>query len=214
MDQPVLDISLFVDNIVFRYSNLAALINYSATFAVTFLLSIYLQYIKGFTPEHAGLILVTQPIMQIIFSPLAGSLSDKAEPRVVASAGMAATAAGLVLLAFLGPNTALVFIVITLVVLGIGFGFFSSPNMNAVMSSVEKRFYGVASGTVGTMRLTGQMLSMGVAMLLFALYLGRVQITPEYYPIFLKCMKKAFVIFAALCFLGIIASIARGKTHS
>jgi len=213
VDQPVLNIALIRDNIVFRYSNLAALINYSATFAVAFLLSLYLQYVKGFTPEHAGLILVTQPILQILFSPLAGSLSDRAEPRVVASAGMAATATGLVLLAFLGAHTPLAYIVISLAFLGVGFGFFSSPNMNAVMSCVEKKFYGVASGMLGTMRLTGQMLSMGVAMLLFALYIGRVQIIPEHYPVFLKCMKTAFVIFAGLCFLGIFASIARGKTH-
>ena len=213
VDQPILDIALFRDNIVFRYSNLAAFINYSATFAVAFLLSLYLQYIKGFTPEHAGLILVTQPIMMIICSPLAGSLSDRIEPRVVASAGMAATAAGLALLSLLGSNTALTFILVSLGILGVGFGFFSSPNTNAVMSSVEKRFYGVASGTLGTMRLTGQMLSMGLALLLFALYIGRVQITPEYYPVFLKCMRTTFVICAALCFLGIFASIARGKTH-
>ena len=213
VDQPILDIALFRDNIVFRYSNLAAFINYSATFAVAFLLSLYLQYIKGFTPEHAGLILVTQPIMMIICSPLAGSLSDRIEPRVVASAGMAATAAGLALLSLLGTNTALTSILVSLGILGVGFGFFSSPNTNAVMSSVEKRFYGVASGTLGTMRLTGQMLSMGLALLLFALYIGRVQITPEYYPVFLKCMRTTFVICAALCFLGIFASIARGKTH-
>lgn len=213
VDQPVLDINLFRHNIVFRYSNLAALVNYSATFAVAFLLSLYLQYIKGFTPEHAGLILVTQPIMMIICSPLAGSLSDRVEPRVVASAGMAATAAGLALLIFLGTHTGLIFIVISLGILGVGFGFFSSPNINAVMSSVEKKFYGVASGTLGTMRLTGQMFSMGVALLLFALYIGRVQITPEYYPVFLKCMKTAFIICSGLCFLGIFASIARGKTH-
>jgi EmrB/QacA subfamily drug resistance transporter len=212
-EQPVLNIGLFKNNSVFRFSNLAALINYSATFAVMFLMSLYLQYIKGFTPEHAGLILVIQPIFQIICSPVAGNLSDRIEPRVLASAGMAVTAAGLVLLTFLGSGTALVFIATTLAMLGLGFGFFSSPNINAVMSSVEKKFYGVASGMLGTMRLTGQMFSMGMTLLLFALFIGRVPITPENYPLFLKSMKTAFTISAVLCFAGIFASIARGKTH-
>ena len=101
-----------------------------------------------------------------------------------------------------------------LVVLGLGFGFFSSPNTNAVMSSVEKSALGVASGMLGTMRLTGQMMSLAIALLLFALYIGRVQITPEYYPSFLTSMRTAFIISAVLCFAGIFASVARGRTHT
>jgi len=211
--QPVLNISFFRNNTVFAFSNLAALINYSATFAVAFLLSLYLQYVKGFPPEHAGLILIAQPVVMVIFSPIAGSLSDRIEPRIVASIGMALTTAGLVMLIFLNNVTGLPFILASLVTLGLGFGFFSSPNINAIMGSVERKFYGVASGTLGTMRLTGQAFSMGMVLLLFALYIGRVQITPEYYPLFLKSMKTAFSISAALCFAGIFASIARGRTH-
>ncbi len=210
---PVFDIKLFVGNVVFTFSNLAALINYSATFAVGFLLSLYLQYTKGLSPGSAGLILVSQPIVMAIFSPLAGRLSDKIEPRIVASAGMTLTVIGLLLLIFLSPNTTLTFIIFNLILLGFGFALFSSPNTNAVMSSVEKRCYGVASATLGTMRLTGQMLSMGIAMLVFALYIGRAQITPENYPAFLTSAKTAFIIFAVLCFGGIFASLSRGKVR-
>jgi EmrB/QacA subfamily drug resistance transporter len=210
---PVLEVGFFRHNTVFAFSNLAALINYSATFAVAFLLSLYLQYVKGFSPEHAGLILIAQPVVMVICSPIAGSLSDRIEPRIVASIGMTLTTAGLVMLAFLNNVTGLPFILASLIVLGLGFGFFSSPNVNAIMGSVERKFYGVASGTLGTMRLTGQAFSMGMALLLFALYIGRVQITPEYYPLFLKSMKVAFSISAGLCFGGIFASIARGRTH-
>lgn len=208
---PVLNIGLFRNNTVFALSNLAALINYSATFAVGFLLSLYLQYIKGLSPQNAGLILVAAPVVQAVFSPLAGRLSDRIEPRIVASAGMGLTSVGLVLLTFLGEKTSLGFIVASLVVLGFGFALFSSPNTNAVMSSVEKRFYGVASGMLATMRQVGMTFSMGMAMLLFALYIGRVQITPEYYSLFLRSVNVAFVIFASLCFAGTFASLARGK---
>ena len=210
---PVLRIELFRHNIVFAFSNLAALINYSATFAVSFLLSLYLQYIKGFRPGKAGLILIAQPVMMAVFSPLAGFLSDKIEPLIIASIGMTLTTIGLVMLIFVNADASIGFIVASLIVLGLGFGFFSSPNTNAVMGSVERKFYGVASGMLGTMRLTGQAFSMGISLLLFALFIGRVQITPEYYPLFLKSMKAAFMIMAALCFLGIFASIARGKTR-
>jgi len=210
---PLLNTELFLHNMTFAFSNVAALINYSATFAVTFLMSLYLQYIKGFTPQHAGMVMIAQPVVMAVFSPFAGKLSDKIEPRVVASIGMAFTSAGLALFMFVDRETHLGFIVMGLVLLGFGFALFSSPNTNAVMSSVEKRFYSVASATLGTMRLIGQMLSMGIAMVIFSLHIGSGRFTPEYYPLFLTSMKTAFSIFAALCFGGIFASLARGKVR-
>jgi MFS family permease len=210
---PVLNVNLFRHNIVFAFSNLAALINYSATFAVSFLLSLYLQYIKGFSPDRAGLVLISAPLVQAVFSPLAGRLSDRIEPRVLASLGMAISAAGVVMLIFLGHGTSLAFIVVSLVILGFGFALFSSPNTNAVMSSVENRYYGVASATLATMRQVGMTLSMGIAMLLFAVYIGRVQITPEYYDAFLKSVRVAFIVFGCLCLGGIFASLARGRVR-
>jgi len=210
---PLLNMNLFRSNRVFAFSNLAALINYSATAAVGFLLSLYLQYVKGLSPQNAGLVLISQPVIQAIFSPLAGRLSDRVESRVVASAGMGLTTLGLALLAWLSQATSFAFIMATLVILGLGFAFFSSPNTNAVMSAVEKRFYGVASATVATMRLLGQMFSMAVAMLLLALFVGKVQITPERHAAFLASLRVAFSVFAALCFVGIFASLARGRMH-
>ena len=211
---PVFEINLFKTNRVFAFSSLAALIHYSATFAVTFLLSLYLQYIKGLTPQSAGAVLISQPVMMAIFSPFAGKISDTVEPRVIASFGMGLTAAALILLTFVTKDTTVMYIIISLLLLGIGFGIFSSPNMNAIMSSVEKRFYGIASGAVGTMRLLGQMFSMGIATLLFALIIGRAQITEAYYPAFIKCVKVAFIIFSVLCFIGIFFSLVRGKLRN
>ncbi len=208
---PLLDITLFRHNTVFLFSNLAALINYSATFAVSFLLSLYLQYIKGLSPLHAGVILVAQPVVQAIFSPFAGTLSDRIEPRIVASIGMSLTAFGLGLLILINNQTHILFIVVVLFALGLGFALFSSPNTNAIMSSVEQKFYGVASGTLATMRITGQMLSMGIVMLIFALHMGDVSITPAEYPSFMGSMHSSLIILSLLCFGGIFASFARGK---
>lgn len=210
---PVLDMGLFKANKAFALSNIAALVNYGATFAVGFLLSFYLQYIKGLSPQSAGIVLVSQPIVQAIFSPVAGSLSDRVEPRIVASTGMAMTAVGLFLLALLQESTPLLYIVMSLIILGFGFALFSSPNTNAIMSSVESRLYGVASATLGTMRLIGQMLSMGIAMLLFALYMGKVEILPVCYPLLLKSTKVAFTIFGFLCVGGTFASLIRGNVR-
>ncbi|MDY6892529.1 MAG: MFS transporter [Chloroflexota bacterium] len=214
VQSPVLHIDLFRRNVVFAFSNLAALINYSATFAIGFLLSIYLQMVKGFPPQIAGLILIAQPVVMAVVSPVAGRLSDRIEPRVLASAGMGITAVGLAFFIFLDGQTSMVFLIAGLVIVGLGLAIFSSPNTNAVMSSVDYRFLGVASATLATMRQIGMMLSMGIVMMLLALFIGRVQITPEYHDLYVKAMRVAFIVFAVACFGGIFASLARGNVRN
>jgi EmrB/QacA subfamily drug resistance transporter len=211
---PVFEVRLFNQNKLFTFSSLAALINYSATFALTFLLSLYLQYIKNIPPQYAGSILIAQPIMMAVFSPLAGRLSDKIEPRLIASAGMMMTAIGLFSFVFIGAGTSKVLIVLTLAFLGFGFSLFSSPNMNAIMSAVESRHFGIASGTVATMRLLGQMTSMAITMVVFAIFIGREPISPSNYDQFLKSVRVAFLIFSSLCTIGILFSMFRGEVRS
>lgn len=210
---PVFEVRLFNQNRLFTFSSLAALINYSATFALTFLLSLYLQYIKNIPPQYAGSILIAQPIVMAIFSPLAGRLSDSVEPRLIASAGMTMTAIGLFSFVFIGAETSTIIIVLTLAFLGFGFSLFSSPNMNAIMSSVERKHFGIASGTVATMRLLGQMASMAITMVLFAIFIGREPISPANYDQFLKSVRLSFLIFSLLCSIGILFSMLRGEVR-
>jgi EmrB/QacA subfamily drug resistance transporter len=208
---PILNMRLFTNNKVFAFSNLAALINYAATFAVTFLLSLYLQYIKALKPSDAGIVLVTQPILMTLVASFSGRLSDKFDPRILSSAGMGIIVVGLGMLAFITQNTQNAYLIACLVILGTGFGMFSSPNTNAVMSSVEKRYLGVASATIGTMRLAGQMISMAVATLVLHAFLGESKIVPANYSLFITSTRIVFAIFAVLCVFGVFASLARGK---
>jgi len=208
---PVLDVRIFLGNKVFALSNLAALISYSSTYAVTFLLSLYLQYTQNLTADKAGLILIAQPVMMALISSLSGRLSDTIEPRIVASIGMAITTTGLFLLIFLSAITPLWYLIVSLVIIGIGYGLFTSPNTNAVMSSVEQKVYGVANGIIGTVRLLGQILSMGIATMIFSIIIGHVIITPDYYPQFMTSLSVAFTFFTVFCFFGIFASLVRGK---
>lgn len=211
---PVFDIRLILQNRIFAFSGLAALINYSATSAIGFFISLYLQYLKGLDARAAGLIMISQPIAMTILSPVAGRLSDRMNPGVIASAGMGLTAVGLIFLCFITQTTPDYFIVLLLVLMGIGFGLFSSPNSNAIMSSVERRHLGVASGVVGTMRMIGQMMSMGIAMMLISLYIGKETINPKTYPGLIAGMRTGFLIFSGLSFLGIFASLARNSKLS
>ena len=210
---PVLDLNLFRHSRAFTFSGLAALLEYSPVLAVSFLISLYLQYVKGFDPESAGLVLVVMPAASAIVAPLAGRLSDRIEPRIIASVGMALTAIGVAIFGFLNEKTPLELIIGNLVLVGFGQALFSSPNTNAIMSSAPKTAYGVASAIVATMRQIGFVLGMGVAMLMLALYIGRIQITPEYYLLFQESARASFIILAILCFCGIFVSLARGKVR-
>jgi MFS family permease len=172
---------------------------------VAFLLLPYLQNVRGFGAQDAGLLLVVQPIVQAVVSPFAGRLSDRVPPRLVASAGMAVIVLGLVALALIGPGTPLSWIGGGLATLGVGFGLFSSPNTSAVMGSVGRAQYGVASATLATVRMTGQAFSMGIAMLVFALA------GSDGGTVGLPALRVSFAVFAGLCLLGTFASLARGK---
>lgn len=211
LDSPVLNIRLFTQNRIFALANLSALINYAATFAMSFMLSLYLQYVKGMEAREAGMILIAQPVMMALVASFSGRLSDKMNPRILAAIGMAISTLGLLILSFIGSDTSNLYIVSGLVVLGIGFGMFSSPNTNVVMSSVDKKSYGIASATVSTMRNTGMMFSMAIASLVIHSFLGDARISIENLPQFILSTKLVFGIFTALCFAGVFASLARNK---
>jgi len=209
---PLFDITLISRNRVFAFSSLAALIHYAATSAIGFFLSLFLQYIKDLGPRDAGFVLMSWPVTMALISPLAGKLSDHHNPGVLASIGMAISAVGLVMLCFLTPQTSVAFIVAVLLIMGAGFSLFSSPNSNAIMSSVEKRQLGNASGMLGTMRNVGQTFSMAIALMLLALYMGNEKINPGNYLQLMNSMKVGFIVFSILCFAGIFASLARNKS--
>jgi MFS family permease len=215
VEHPVLNIRLFRNNRVFAFSNLAALINYAATFAITFVLSLYLQYVKGLQPRDAGLLLITQPAVMAATASFAGKLSDKIDPRFLSSLGMGIISVGLVFLCFLESNTGNGFLIASLVIVGLGFGTFSSPNTNSVMGSVEKKYLGIAAATVSTMRVLGQIFSMAIATMVFYIFLGNSKISGNNLAQFMQSARVLFIIFAVLCFLGIFISLSRGgkKLH-
>jgi EmrB/QacA subfamily drug resistance transporter len=209
--RPVLETKLFTRNRLFAFSNLAALINYSATFSIIFLLSLYLQKVKGLAPRDAGTILVAQPIVMAIFSPFAGRLSDRIQPRYLATIGMTICTLGLAAFAFLSESTPIGIIVFLLLWVGLGFALFSSPNMNTIMSSVDKTQLGLASGTSSTMRVVGQIISMTIATIFFAVFFQKQSVEIVSNPIFLKALKMGFITSAIISLAGIYFSFSRGK---
>jgi len=200
---PILKTDIFKKNKAFTMATMAALINFSATFGVAFLISLYLQNVRGFSALYTGEIMLVQPALQIICSLLSGRLADKKDPQSIASVGMAITVVGLIMLVFIQKDTSLSYIMAAFGVLGIGFGIFSSPNTTAAMNAAEKKYFGVASSLLWTMRLMGQIISMSITMIVFTLIAKGAAVTTEDSGLFLQSMKVILIIFAFLCFIGI-----------
>lgn len=210
-ESPLLNLKALIGNVTFLFSCVAALIQYAATFALGFLVSLQLQVGRGMSAQEAGWILLAQPAMMALFSPLAGTLSDKVQPRILASAGMGISALGLLAFVWIDPTTSLVVVAGTLALVGFGFALFSSPNSNSVMSSVAPPLFSLASSFLSTMRTVGQSFSMAVTTLVVASFVGNAQLNAAVAEPLQQATSLAFVLFAGLCALGVAASMARGN---
>ncbi|MCP4114515.1 MAG: MFS transporter [Desulfobacteraceae bacterium] len=208
---PILHVRLLFSNRVFAFSNLATLINYAASFGLTFFLSLYLQAVKGLSPQAAGGVLIVQPIVQAILAPLSGLLSERVQPARISTLGMIVCALGLAVACTLGRDTPLWMVMAMLSIMGLGFALFSTPNMLTVMGSVEARHYGTASSLVGTMRSFGMLVSMTAVTAIVSFYMGARVIEPGTLDLFLRSLHVAFMGFSLLCLVGIFFSMARVK---
>jgi predicted MFS family arabinose efflux permease len=206
-DVPIIELRIFRKNPDFTLSNLAALFNYASTFAVSYMLALYLQLVKDFGEDVTGFLLIFQPIVMVVMAPIAGRLSDRRSPFVLASLGMGICSAGLFLFIFIGPQTPIWYIIAALVVVGFGFGMFSPPNTNAVMSSVEPRDFGIASSVQGTARTLGQVIGMALITIIANLFFGRAKFSEVSQEALQSDMKATFILFAALCAVGVFISL-------
>ncbi|OLN27096.1 hypothetical protein DVDV_2296 [Desulfovibrio sp. DV] len=208
---PLLDVGLLRRNRFFTLSCFAALGNYAATFGITFLMSLYLQYAKGLPPRLAGLVLLAQPVMQVLASPLSGRLAERIPPARLATLGAGISAVGLLAAAAsISQETPCWLLLLELAVIGTGFGVFVTPNSTAIMGSVQKRQFGLASGMVASMRTLGMAVSMTSITLVFAVFMGDATITPETLPAFLASMRVGLIAFAGYSCLGVLLSFLRG----
>ncbi|MDV0445009.1 Riboflavin transporter RibZ [Methanimicrococcus sp. At1] len=210
---PIMKVDLFFTNKHFSRSNTAAFLNYAGTYAIVFFLSLYLQRVQMFPSAAAGFILLAQPLLQAVFSPFVGRLSDRFDSRYLSTFGMLLLTGGLIGLAFLGPDSSILYLLICEIVVGIGFAFFASPNTSTIMGCVSQKDYSTASASLSIMRQSGMVLSMAIAMCVIAVFLGSTEmIRTDTIPLFLTAMRTTFLIGAGLCLAGAVLSYLRGPT--
>lgn len=212
-NHPVFDIRFF-KNHKFLSANFASLCAYLATYAVTTILNYHLQYIKGLDSQTAGIILLAAPLCQVVLAPIAGRLSDKFVPQILAAMGMALGTISLFLFSSLNGQTPIEYLIISMIIYGIGFGLFSPPNTNVIMGSVPPKDTSIASASVATMRTVGQAMSMGILTLVFAFVMGDVPIIEKYYPLLTQSCQITCIICVVLCVLSVFASFVGFKSQT
>ncbi len=220
-ENPIIPPSVFRRNRTFVASNATAFLNYVSTFSIVFVFSIYLQVILHVSPFISGLIILPEPVLMVLLSPVAGKLADRIGSRLIASSGMVIIGTSFLLL-FILVRVTRGDIMILLGIIGVGFGLFSAPNTNSVMGSVRREDSGIASGFLGTMRFTGQMVSIVVATLVLSLYMPRsliigmfsgsiVTITPLFYDSFVNGFRIVMLMSAVLAFIGAVTSLMKNR---
>lgn len=207
--EPMVQVRLFKKNAAYTCANLAALMNYGATYAISYLISIYLQVIMGYSSQGAGLVLIIHPLLMAALSSVTGKWSDRYAPAKLASIGMAFCTAGLIICIFLNQETGLWVVLVALFVTGIGFALFSSPNTNAVMACVKETEYGVASSVLATMRSLGNTLSMAIVTAVTNYYMGTEPLQHAEPQMLIRTMRWAFGIYTAICLAGVFVSMKR-----
>jgi EmrB/QacA subfamily drug resistance transporter len=169
---PMLDLSLFHSRI-FSAATASALLNYICTYAVLFVVPFLLIQGRGLDTQKAGLVLTAQPIVMAIVAPLAGAMSDRIGSRILATAGMAVFAVGLIVLGTLAATASLMMLAAALALIGVGIGLFTTPNNSALMGAAPRHRQGIASGVLASARNVGMVLGVGLAGAVFTTILTR-----------------------------------------
>jgi EmrB/QacA subfamily drug resistance transporter len=222
VSQPIVDLSLFRIRL-FAASLASSFLSFMALFAVVFLMPFYLEELRGFAPDHAGLLLTAVPLTIGLVAPVSGYLSDIFGSRVLSSLGLAIGSAGLWFLGNLTPQTSIRGIIWPLVIAGLGQAIFQSPNNNAIMGSVPPNRLGTASGFLATVRVLGQGFSVAIAGAIFTSCGGaragvvlsqRSAADPApLQNIFIHAHHMAMLVCMCIAAIGVFTSLMRGHAR-
>ena len=213
IDSPLLRLSALRANRIFNRSLLSAFFIYGSSFSMVFLLSLYLQYIHQLSPSEAGQIVLIQTLIMMVLAPITGRLSDRFEPRILSTFGCLLFVIGYAMLFRLDMNTSLHYVMLALVFLGLGFGFFSSPNNNAAIGSVPADKLSIAAVLLNLARTMGNMISSAIVMTLFSITMGGAAITSALYPQLLLVIKITMILSMCYALIAATFSYRRGTIH-
>jgi EmrB/QacA subfamily drug resistance transporter len=221
---PIIDFSLLRRR-VFLSANVSLILSFLALFAVSFMLPFYLEELRGFSTEQAGLLLTPLPLTIAFLAPFTGALADRIGTRWLAAGGLLIACIGLVLISQLNAHSSVGDIIWRLVVIGVGQAMFQSPNNSALMGAAPREQQGSASGFLATGRVVGQSISVALAGAIFASLggaaAGLILVTHSQaltatqvnalQQTFTNAFHTAFIVCACIAAIGVLTSLVRGK---
>lgn len=152
--QPMIELTLFRD---LRFScNLLMAFLVFVSFSGVFLIPFFLELVKGYQTVLVGLMMMVVPISMGLLAPFSGVLSDRFGPRGISLLGLLFILGGFLSLSTLQHDVTLEGYLLRIIPLGLGLGFFMSPNNSAIMGAVPRERLGVASGLMSLSRTLGQ----------------------------------------------------------
>ncbi|GAU09427.1 MFS transporter [Desulfoplanes formicivorans] len=203
---PLLDMSIFSNNPSFSLGSLVQFMSYASTFGVTFLLSLYLQVVQGMTASQAGIILMAQPVVQVIFSLVSGNWCERWPAHHVATLGMTIATLGLAAAIPVGHGATLPHLLTVLILCGAGNAIFATANTAVIMGAVQREWYGVASAVVAGARTTGMTFGLVFISGMFALIIGPGALDAQAAPLFVRAMHGCFIVLTLIGGLGVALS--------
>lgn len=201
---PALRLTMF-SNKGYKSASVSLFLNYAAANAVVMMVSLYLQSVGALTASEAGMVMLIQPLFQVLISPFAGRYSDRLDWRILPTAGMLAAFVGLLVLSTLDIGTPLFVVVIALTFMGICHGLFGAPNTNVMMGLCGREESSASASVIAIMRQSGMMVALGIAMFMISVFMGSTDnLLPPNYPNFVSASRSTFLITAALALIGAI----------
>lgn len=210
---PLVRLDMFRHSRTFSLSLMSSFLMYSSTYPMGFLMSLYLQYIKGTGPAEAGQIMLVQALVMAVLAPVSGRLSDHFEPRAVATVGCLLFGVGVFILLDLDFSSAITQVSVGLILLGAGFGLFSTANNNAAMSSVNPVELSSGAALVNLARVMGNLSGMGVVMLIVQRTMGKSEISPERYDLLLETVQVCLAVAFCYVLIATLLSALRGRVR-
>lgn len=217
---PILKVDLFKERIL-TYSLLSSFFQSVGYLSVSFLITIYLQGVRGLDPLQTSLVLLPAYLVSGVVAPFAGRLSDKYGSRILATAGMAVLLLSAILYIAIGKTTPLQTIVLASTLGGLGSALFFPANNSAIMANARPAYYGAISGLTRTLANIGTLVSYILAItvssiaiprdLAFKVFLGTSNLVGGLSSDFVVGLRYAFTICALILFFGLILSSLRGK---
>lgn len=202
---PMFNLRLF-KNTDFATSNIASLTSYIGIYDLTYVLNYHFQYINGYGAELSGTLLVIAPLVMTFAAVISGRMADKRNPQLVAMTGLVLVIVSFIMITLITRTSTLNYIIVAMILYGIGYGIFASPNTKIIMSSVPPEENSSASASVTASKYIGKTISLSLFTVLFAIILGNVTINPSNYNLLILTSQITCGICTIFLVIALIAT--------